>query len=1088
MEHGEGPEFLLILPGKVVSRNLTYAALKEGIPSTRFRTTTLTDLAIEILDPHWLKGIRVISSSELYALIVETVSQDESGKLSFLRSLPIENEDVKSALAEEFNEYLRCCDGTSLHGHLVKRILELKDPFEKENTIQCVEAFRVLENSLLKRIALLGTSTFLSRSHLLSKARESLPISWPKSLDKIKEILVASISVFDAGALRFIANLAELGSSKEYHFHVRIFQGGGTYDWLTTRLSNAGIAFMKDGKRELPRSSSAATALEGRGAETPAFVAAPERRREVEATARAIHELLLQGARPSEILLVARNSGKYLDLVNEILPAYGISCYVQTRRPYSQLCSFRLTKSALDLIVKISESDELDWNDLTDPLRLGFCLPGATMNWPLEARIFTYLEESLSLIQHTMKGRKSPRKLSDWKNLLNEKLRWWNAKYLFTKFLNWAQKHADNLPRTPHAAKQFVSNVIGTYMYDQSIWKRELSSPRVQQPGRFVIADLHPTWFATRIRGELGEFESCLEDCMRTMGAKMSWRLISDAFSDVFSAKTYGLPEQDATAVKMVDAGNTSFLKCKHLFLMDLASNEFPRDCPKGLFLLEHLRKALYEPGTGEAAFLYLRGPRSDYDNELDFLELSLKTCDEKLTCSMSYLDEEGHAREWSAFVDGLQRIGKDNIRILPGDWLPSPKNGNWMQVAKESPPWVRQRLFCYHANRIRSPDSQTIDKREIEEIGSTLDPSFYSKMLRARIERYTNPPRDIMISHIEPWFATCSLANIIGSPLRAHEMDLHSMCPFQFYFYQFLYLWNSDRINRDDIPTYSKLPHWRLGRLPRRLSYVYPSNWTDEAIESALKVWPNRQEKLESVTNLRELNLTLSSVLTEFDRTRLGQIIEDEYHLVRQEHRDNIKRQWNWVRNGTRMKVSLEGQVQAEIVIPSHRVDKLQGCSLILVHVNFSHQLDGLVYKKTRKGADYTLEDLDESLKDYRLPLLLVNYAKKEQIAGGVYVELFDGERRGYYNHPLLSKHKGNSGYAEELRVPFNRFPESLAQVLKQHEWNTFLGRLENAITHRVKVMLPSPDIVFSASPSEFACQKCVYDTLCQIPRAEGF
>jgi len=1080
-------QFLIILPDDIAIRNFSYAALKEGISPKAFESTTLEGLAENILDPDRTRKPRIAEKTMLMQLATEAIQQGSTGPLTRFQQLPLENEDVQEALLSEFDEYLGGTDAASLHSYLINRAAKIEDPFARNTSLQCLEAFKLLEGLLAGKITSLGPFVFLSRSHLVKKAGEALPTGWPAKFSNINEVLIASISVFDANALRFITRIVKTREeSPNTKFDVRIFTGIGTHSRLSSRLTKAGIPFREEGKRESPKGPVAAAILSGDKSPTPTFIAAPEKRREVEAVAKKIHELLLNGVHPSEILLVARDSSKYVNLVNEILPAYGIACYVQTRRPYAHLCAYRFAKATLDLITKVSQSSELDWNDITDPLRMGFCLHGGGRSWPLESKEFIYLEESLSVAQQRMISNKTSRDLPSWK-IEVDKLRWPRARGLLTKFLEWVKKEADKPPTNPKDARNFISHVLGNYMYQHSGWKREYLSPRLQNPGRFIISNFHPTWFATRIRNELSEFEAYLADCVKTLNLPIRWDTVATAFGMIFGSRTYGLLEQDSSAIRMVDAGNTSFLKAKHLFMMGLQADEFPRICPKGVFLPEELRRTLDSAVDGEAAYLYLRGPTTDYDNEVDFLELSLRTCSEELTCSMAYLDERAHVQAWSTFVGAFRPEDNEKNKISPDDWLPTPSTQGWKELATKNPPWVRHRLFCYHLNRKFPSATPPIDEKGVKELATTIDPAFYSEMLEKRVERYLFPPKQIAVSHKELWFSMCNLQSIIGSPLRLHEIDLHASCPLQFYFFQFLFLWDTNTIDRDTIPFYTKRPHWRLGRIPRRISYVYCSNRTVQPSAKIIDKWANRQMNLGSFSNPNEINKVLSSMLHPFDLTRFSTIIEDEWYLVRQEKKDNIQRDWMWIPDGLKVKMPSGNGQEAEVILPAHRIDLLQGCKLIITHINFSKQLDRLFLGKELVGREYRLSDIQDPLPDYCLPILLHHYAGKDKIAGGIYIEQFEGARRGYYNRSWLSKHKGGSGYDEELSMPPNDSPDSLRQLLTQREWERRFEQYETAIAKRISQMLPKPDITFAAQPSNETCSRCVYDNLCQIPRAEG-
>jgi hypothetical protein len=315
--------------------------------------------------------------------------------------------------------------------------------------------------------------------------------------------------------------------------------------------------------------------------------------------------------------------------------------------------------------------------------------------------------------------------------------------------------------------------------------------------------------------------------------------------------------------------------------------------------------------------------------------------------------------------------------------------------------------------------------------------------------------------------------------------LDLHAFCPFQLYFYQFLYLWDGNTIDRDTIPTYYSTGHWRFGKLPRRLSYLYPSSNTNEAIEKILSTFPDRQNDLQKATSETDLENKLGSVLSNYEMIQLSKTIEDERALVLQELKDNIKtRQWRWIKE--KDPIQLPG-INASFILPPHRIDTLQfNKQFIVAYVTFSGQLNGrhsrIMY--LREKAD--LENAFDPLSDYRLPILLTYYLTKSNVAAAIYVELFGGKRMGYYNEGDLPKHKGRVGYQQELEMP-PLSNESKGQVLKPLEWSKRITQFKKAIEERAAKMSVKNNVLsFRAKPSSEACGACVYNNLCQIQRKE--
>ena len=272
-----------------------------------------------------------------------------------------------------------------------------------------------------------------------------------------------------------------------------------------------------------------------------------------------------------------------------------------------------------------------------------------------------------------------------------------------------------------------------------------------------------------------------------------------------------------------------------------------------------------------------------------------------------------------------------------------------------------------------------------------------------------------------ETWFTKCTIGSIVGPPFRTHEMDLHALCPFQWYFYQFLFIWDGDNgIDRDTIPVYFKQGHWRFGKLPHRLSYIYPSSATNSKLQSVINNLPDRQKDLAKFSTQTVLEEELRKILpSPYELAQLESTFIDEWGLVNQERRDNIKnRQWSWKEGNLPVELLGNNGFSASIVLPPHRIDTLQFNKLfIIAYVNFSSQVMSRNSKILYSRENGTLEDATDPLTDYRIPVLLTYYLTQHNVAAATYIELFNGKRLGYYNEGDLPKHKGRQGYQQELR-----------------------------------------------------------------------
>ncbi|TKX51976.1 hypothetical protein EXE42_17415, partial [Halorubrum sp. SP3] len=105
------------------------------------------------------------------------------------------------------------------------------------------------------------------------------------------------------------------------------------------------------------------------------IVEAPERRREVEYLAQDIRGKLANGYDPSEIVVTARNLDNYTTAIQDIFESNGIPYHLESKTPLAQAPSYRFLVATFDLIQAAVDNEEIGYNTLVDPIRLGFCLP-----------------------------------------------------------------------------------------------------------------------------------------------------------------------------------------------------------------------------------------------------------------------------------------------------------------------------------------------------------------------------------------------------------------------------------------------------------------------------------------------------------------------------------------------------------------------------------------------------------------------------------------------------------------------------------------------------------------------------------------
>ena len=1066
------PSIHIILPDKITERNLIYTALRKGINTNLFQMQRLETMASIVLQSSTNEAFSYLDSKVLESLILRVVAENKDSELGFLRRLKLTNEDTLEVLRREFFEYLRGTNDGELNQELLVIAQSQKDEFARSSSVACLKAFYCLKNKLDELVKReFGDSVLTTRNRLIRLATETIENSASKVSMEGVEIAVVGIWVLDAVALRFLTALGSKTSCT-----VRLFCANRIYNNLKSRLDEAGAPYKCARAGAYPdyKLCPHAARIIGRTGTIaePELLALPDRRREMIAVAERISKLLRDGTRPMDIVIMTRDSGLYLSLANDILPAFGIPFHVQTRLPSALLSQCQMVASILELLTDASIDSEIDWSDLTDPVRLGICLAGKP-GWPMQSSLFVYLEEELASIQ-SKEGRPQGLRLSEWVTKVTGTMMWSLPKNMLLTYLEWVGKKCVQ-PESIQEALMLIGKLLGTYMYNQSVWIRETEDPRIWEPGRFRLDEMHPTYYARQIRAKLGKLETYIDSIKAVTGAPaLSWKVILDAYEEVIFGSSYRLPLQDLGAVRIADVGTSWFVEAEHLFLLGMRSEGFPRKCPEGRLLSQSLRSSVAEPTKGKSAFLFLIGPSSDYDRESDFFQLSLMTASKTVTCMMPYLDESGHAKEWSPFLDTVSVGAKE---IEPSVWLPSPEKTDWAKLACENPPWIRWRLYAFHQHRrVLASESDAIDKKGLLELAKSIQKEKYEQHLQPRIDRYIEPPTSIEVDGSEACFSTLSLDKIAGPPFRTTELDLHAVCPFQFYFHQFLFRIDSKGIERDDVPYYSKKPHWKYGMVPKRISYFYLSSEIGKAISSLLTVSGDRQSIVSKFASSQDFSRFIRSQVDTYNDKRLQAPMSDEYNLVGQEIRDRIKRNWQWIPGGQITRIQNKHGESSEIILPSHRVDSLTHGELIIVYVNFPTQI-----QKLYEGSPGSSEDS-------RLTSLMLHYSKDRTIAGGIYVGLYDSVRKGFYQARFIPYHKGRRGYDCELPMPLPDNRDSQKQVFNDARWNGLLDEFRESIVERAKQMTPTGKVVYTADPQLEVCEKCVYNTLCQIPRSLGW
>ena len=964
------PEGMCILSGQILRRNLKEYLNRQNIPNSPLaHFTTIEELASDLLEPTSKpsgileEGVRdrliedllhaADPANEGYTLddtgSTERLRSDERDAIRWLSvQLPYDEEDPRERLRDELDDYLRWTDATRDTASAMSAIGSLESQFAQKQSLRATDAFRGIVRLIDKRLEELPVENQQSRSHLVTAARSVVGSQWSAQFADVEWIAVAGITVFDSPTLRFLEAIAEDPSAPTVH----VFVNAGSFEYNATRIRELEPGIVDSNLRDSDNQmeSSVAQALfdatQGDADEVPEanFIEAPTDQRAVERVANDVRELLQEGETPHDILVVAPDAGSYQSLMRNAFETLGVPLFVETRQPVSDIPAYRCFRTLVEVIESVASAEPIQYGTLVDPLRLGYCEPGAhESRWPIEGREFTKIEQELHRKQryfNQTRDRYEDQGLlfDNWRTIIDEIPRFtadWGA---VTTYLDTIEELAETPPSDGDAIQDRFSSYLGTYVYQTVEHRRSLYEAPGVNTTRTAITETHATSLAELVRNKLDAVGTHYDRMQDLFDAKQSWHEVGRAFSTALGSESFGESHIDGQAVPFVDAGNTFFRDAKHLFVLGMNSEEFPVKVDTPTFLHTDLRQTVYNAANhGESPYPHLDHRATAYGEALDFYQATLRTAesDASITLVHTYQDEQGNDIAWSSFVDLFDIEGESDTaspivdRVRVGEWLPQPRNnGNeitesWDGVIRRTSPRERLRMLLYQANRDYPENEPVISSDEIKKLALTIDPELMNDEIHPRINRYQSPPTEVTIEANEPAFDTVGFEAVAGAPLRPHELDLNGQCGLKYYYYQLLYNFEGNEPERDQIPTYySQAPHYRLGELPLivRENYAdprYVEKWR-RLVTELLPVRQSATSGLAQFDSTDELHTWLlgQDGFEEYDLNTIFKNLVAERQLVEQELENGVKRRWNW-RTGSDIKINGH-----ELSVPPYRLD----------------------------------------------------------------------------------------------------------------------------------------------------------------------
>lgn len=1110
------PNGLCLLEGRIARTNLQRSLVSRSVPPQQAAEySSIEDVATQLVRGKYGKGTllnRHIHVRLIGDIITSARDGHESDALESLANIGRITEDTYlEELFGELNDYYRCTDAGEDHDNLLSVASDLTDQFARQRSEQTLTAFEALHEDLQLKLDRLPDWIYLSRSHLVRDARLVLEDVWQDRFSHIDWLAVATVNVLDNPTIRLFEALSTLDSGPDIHF----FFDEGTRETLYTRLNHVGLEPRHRGT-ETPFPSEAGEAMmdvatgsydKDSPPESVALVEAPDRRRETEHVATAVRERLSEGVSPTEILVVARNVDTYRPIVEDVFTNNEIPYQVETRQPMAHLAAYRFVKATVDLVeAEAAGRQDVDHTELTDPLRLGFCHPDRTRttdeSWPMPDRLFLRLEQEL----HAAEQQGGTRSVTEWQALAEDRSSGHDSdewKQL-SHFLTYVCAQSDDPPVDGDQVSMFLDSLLTAH-----IWctvtdpVRSPPGPAVD-PTRTDISIEHPTSMAERVRKRASTLQSYYDHVLDLFDAAApSWDLVGQALGDVIGSEPFWSTSGDGNAITVIDAGLVDFREAEHMFVIGLSTEEFPIELTTPTFTHEALHEAAARKSRVEESefpFLYYESRLDQYEQDLDSYASALRACTGQLTLLQFYLDSENDPVAWSPFVDFLDPDATDDVyvsRIRLDQWLPTPgPDETWRETWKRSSSRDRLRSYVFHAAEVEHTAGPRITQAEFQHLAFRTDSSPLQRFVEPRITRYAEPIREVTVAGDEPAFAgDLTLDDIVGGPLRPHEIDLFSQCQLKFYFYQLLFNFDGDRIERDSIPArLAKHPTSRFGRLPAVVRSQHASESFRDGMKTVItELLPDRQGDMGAFGSLADLRDWFSDVQhSESLPSSLFQTLVGEYQQVALENRYGIDREWSWVDDPAPVPIS-----GTDVQLSPHRMDSIgtdgEPLPIYLVHERAyaeravkqcwvedsnprrgEHCADICVNCGRRDDCSYT----SKYTLDHRLHATVTG---TDSIRGIIFQE--EGEsrppaRRGM----LIDPDRELSGPDGDIEPEVERWTTE--------RYDNATSQWQSDVEHHVRRLRPNPDVSFETT-QEFVttlngCENCVYRELCQLPIQE--
>jgi ATP-dependent helicase/nuclease subunit B len=1089
---------LCLVAGGLVGGNLEDELARREIPTASLDVSTIEATARGLLDSHHSshtdtpEPVEILDQQLCEALLVDAITTaPDSGSVGTVASL-LSGFDwagrptLRDTLWRELDRYFRMTDAGQDHeaARAVATDLAASDPYAGSRSKQALDAFQELHTALQRRTDDLPKTAYLSRSHLVSAAREALAAEWRACYPDVDWVAVDTISVLDNPTLRFFETLAQLEDGPDlYVFGTETGAGSRVYNRLDATSLDPDLT---QGETDEPDTPHVAGLMETVQGEPPdslpnvEFVETPDGRRELDHVAGRIRELTGMGVDSEgsgttcgDIVIAAKDVIPYRSRIADVFTSHEIPTHIEARQPLMQTVPYRYLRAVVDLLAAVANGTPITTQELVDPIRLGFCPPetaaASGTEWPVDGETAAGIETQLDTVGPAADEEGQP--FADWVGTIEAELPPAELPAM-AAFIEWVDKTADTPPASGEGVVGLIESLLDAHL-------RPLTSRGVRRPTgpgidgtRTALTTKHDSHVVARLRGEADRVGSYVDQAVTTELADPGWEAAAEAVRQVCGSGSYWPRNADGNAVRIINAANAHYVDADHVFVIGLAAEEFPAErSPPNVFHEGFYRaiREVSETATDATASAYLHAPtsQSQFEGDIDEYRAAISAATEGVWLCRQFRTTEGEAVPWSGFVDAYTSQADAEIqRIAMDEWLPTADSEEGGGTAiRTATPRDRLRLLSatfpggINADRGRSTASLT-EKDAIADLLSRADGDAYSSEIEPRRRRYLGEDiQSITVSPDEPIVSdrggsvtpNLSLADITGPPIRPHELDLYTNCQLKFYFYQYL---NTGGIDRD-----------RVADLPTQFGNRYPSQAFSDGLRrliSSTDHLADRQAAFSRYDSLGAFRDQLASWI-ETDPaldSSLMQPMLGEYRAVQQELDANIDRGWRWEPATT---VRIDGHA---VRVPGHRVDVLPnaGFSIPVWYTGAEGAAKGVVSRSLPS-------QIPISERDHRLLL------------GAETVDTFGGSLVYDPTSAAASAPRGILIGGDLNPIP-NGIPDtSNLTRISRSEWDTWRESAVGSLETMTSVDEPITYEISDAFIDHGGCVGCDYRELCQVP-----